>query len=125
MCGQKCQAKAHFQVVHRSQQHLGKDLHIRITIYKLNLNYNFEILQGDVVDSEENQSPDGKADYTQIFSYIADPSHNGQKLRCYVDHLGYTEAQIESKENTAEADLELLCKLSFNNPDQTERTVGI
>ena len=64
-----------------------------------------------------NQTPDGKADFIETLSYFADPSHNGQSLRCVLEQMGYTPQQIEMEENIAKLQLELLCKnsLSKNN----------
>ena len=67
-------------------------------------------IQGEMVDSAENESNDGKADYIQTMKYLANAKHNGQILRCEVEHLGYTEAQKAEGANVITKNLELYCK---------------
>jgi hypothetical protein len=69
--------------------------------------------QAAITPSEANETPGGKADFTETLVYIADPNHNGQELRCVLEHMGYSLAQLEESDNIATQTLELLCKNSF------------
>jgi len=68
------------------------------------------IHQGDIRESVNNWTPDGKADYLETLSYIASPYHNGEELRCVVDHIGYSQYQLVLEDNVARVRLEFLCK---------------
>jgi hypothetical protein len=60
--------------------------------------------------SKINPTSDGKADFVESLSYIADHTHNGQSLRCILEHVGYTPQHIKAEDNVAKLDLEILCK---------------
>jgi len=47
----------------------------------------------------------GKGTYGEIFKYYPEKFHNGEQLKCTVDHTGYNLEQIENKENEVTADL--------------------
>ena len=42
--------------------------------------------------------------------YNADPIHNGQSLKCEIEHMGYTTAALADSENEVAAELDLTCK---------------
>ncbi len=67
-------------------------------------------IKGVKTDQELNKGTDGKADYVQTLKYFADPKHNGQELKCVVDHMAYSDAQLADKENEITKRLELLCE---------------
>lgn len=48
--------------------------------------------------------------YIQTFKYFPNAEHNGQSLRCEVDHMAYSEAQLENEENIVETQLDLFYK---------------
>jgi hypothetical protein len=43
-------------------------------------------IQGDIDEDEENSDSQGKADYIQTLTYYANSKHNGQRLRCEIEH---------------------------------------
>ena len=42
--------------------------------------------------------------------YNADPIHNGQQLKCQIEHMGYTTQALADAENEVSAELDLSCK---------------
>ncbi len=52
----------------------------------------------------------GKGDYTQSLKYHAASKHNGQELKCAVDHEGYSKRQIQANVNEKKKTLKLLCE---------------
>eukprot|EP00095_Tigriopus_kingsejongensis_P001483 maker-scaffold124_size330879-snap-gene-1.22 protein:Tk01483 transcript:maker-scaffold124_size330879-snap-gene-1.22-mRNA-1 annotation:"fasciclin-3 precursor" len=69
-------------------------------------------LDGEFVDSEEDgeDGENGKMVYVQTFKYFPNAIHNGQSLRCEVDHMAYSEAQLANNENVVETNLDLFYK---------------
>lgn len=67
-------------------------------------------LQAHYEDSIENEDGEGKADYVQTMRYFAASKHNGQTLRCQIEHMGYTDAQLQSGIDKAEKALTIYCK---------------
>jgi len=66
-------------------------------------------ITGDVVNDEKDIGGD-KADYTSVLTYHAATKHNGQELRCQVEHEGYTQAQLAEGANRASLKLALAYK---------------
>ncbi len=67
-------------------------------------------MEAEVNSSKINPTSDGKADFIESLLYFADLDHNGQSLRCVLDHVGYTPQQLEVEDNVAKLDLDILCK---------------
>ncbi|XP_059094957.1 cell adhesion molecule 1-like isoform X2 [Tigriopus californicus] len=66
-------------------------------------------INAEFVDTQE-EGGDGKVNYIQTFKYFPNAEHNGQSLRCEVDHMAYSEAQLENEENIVETQLDLFYK---------------
>jgi hypothetical protein len=67
-------------------------------------------LQGVKDEKTLNKQKNGKADYRQTLKYFPDPKHNGKDIKCVVDHMAYTEANIATGLNEISKRLELTCK---------------
>ena len=50
-----------------------------------------------MTDTEENVDASGKGDYVQTLKYYAIARHNGQQLRCVVNHVAYSEMDKAEK----------------------------
>lgn len=73
-----------------------------------------ETLQAEISSRVENEEDDGKSDYVSILKYYPDPKHNGQVLRCEVNHMAYSDVQLEGRENVADVRLVVLCECLLN-----------
>ena len=72
-----------------------------------------EKIKANAVNSEATDD-NGDIKYMSKLEYNADPKHNGQQLKCEVEHMGYSLQEITDQENWAEADLDLQCKLNMS-----------
>jgi len=57
--------------------------------------------QGKVMDLPEEVNQDGSMRQVQQLDYEAEPSHNGKKLVCIVDHSGFSREDISQQKNSA------------------------
>jgi len=92
-----------------------------------------EKIRANAVNSEATDD-NGDIKYMSKLEYNADPKHNGQQLKCEVEHMGYSLQQITDQENFAEADLDLQFKpeeggkapeVFYGMQEGTEETIRI
>ncbi len=68
-------------------------------------------LNAETTESRENYDDAAeKGDYVSTLTYHGDTRHNGQDVRCEVEHGGYTAQQIEAGENKQMRKLDLFCE---------------
>jgi len=65
---------------------------------------------GPVEDLENQENEDGTSTQAQVLTYESQPSHNGMKLTCIVNHKGYSEEQLGNNQNKVTLDLDVQFK---------------
>jgi len=65
---------------------------------------------GPVEDLENQENEDGTSTQAQVLTYESQPSHNGMKLTCIVNHKGYSEEQLSNDQNKVTLDLDVQFK---------------
>ena len=64
--------------------------------------------------TEQDKDSKDMATYSQTLKFYPEIADNRKTLRCEVDHIGYTQGQIDSRENRAEVQLDIRCKYDLS-----------
>jgi len=63
--------------------------------------------KGTVADIENTENEDGTSTQAQVLTYEPQPLHNGKQLTCIVNHSGFSDEQVSSKQNAVTLDLDV------------------